>query len=380
VHVAMLIGRLAVGGAETQFVQIARGLANRGHRVTFYTIYPGGALARELDRCRNVELAPLLELKRGARLRGLLRALRLLRSRLRQDPPDVLYSALYVSNLLAGVATRGCGLKSVWGIRSANPDLGWKERLPMWMGTWMCGRISGLICNSFAGLALSRAWRYTTPNATVIWNGVASHRFRPEEGARRRFRKRYGLAAEDVGVGIVGRVTPEKCHDLFFRAAGRAAQRAAQLRFACIVPSLEDVTGTMRRRGAGLEDRLLWIDGGSGIPAIYPGLDVICSASSSEGFANVIGEGMAAGLPAVVTNVGDSALVVGDAGCVVPPGDADALAAAFVALSANPRRRAELGSRARRRAVSEFSIARCVSATERYLLNVAGLPGPTEAR
>jgi glycosyltransferase involved in cell wall biosynthesis len=60
-------------------------------------------------------------------------------------------------------------------------------------------------------------------------------------------------------------------------------------------------------------------------PELLAGLDLLCSASRAEAFSNVIGEAMACGVSCVVTDVGDSALIVGDLGIVVPVGDLGAL-------------------------------------------------------
>lgn len=67
------------------------------------------------------------------------------------------------------------------------------------------------------------------------------------------------------------------------------------------------------------------------MPAVYSALD-IASSSFGEGFSNTIAEAMACGVPCVVTDVGDSARIVGDSACVVALGDSDALAAAIQRL------------------------------------------------
>jgi glycosyltransferase involved in cell wall biosynthesis len=100
------------------------------------------------------------------------------------------------------------------------------------------------------------------------------------------------------------------------------------------------------------------------------GLDVFCSASLwGEGFSNSVAEAMACGLRCVVTDVGDSATIVGAAGMVVPPGDAAALARAIRGQADAPRGPFD---RARRRIADNFSIDRMVDSTLALLERLAG--------
>jgi glycosyltransferase involved in cell wall biosynthesis len=64
---------------------------------------------------------------------------------------------------------------------------------------------------------------------------------------------------------------------------------------------------------------------------------------------------MAAGLPIVAYAVGELPATLGESGVLVPPGDADAFAAAVVALMVDPARTARLGVAAQARVQADFT-------------------------
>ncbi|WP_138734801.1 glycosyltransferase family 4 protein, partial [Modestobacter excelsi] len=90
------------------------------------------------------------------------------------------------------------------------------------------------------------------------------------------------------------------------------------------------------------------------VPAFLAGLDLFCLPSRREALPLALLEAMAAGLPCVATDVGDVAVAVGGDAVVVPAGDAGSLAGALSVLLADAGLRADLGARARARAVREM--------------------------
>ena len=113
------------------------------------------------------------------------------------------------------------------------------------------------------------------------------------------------------------------------------------------------------------------------VARLFAAADVAVSSSRfGEGFSNALAEGMACGLPAVATDVGDAKLIVGDSGLVVPPENPHALAAAIRALAAEPAAaRAERRQKARARIVEQFAMAHAI---QRYGELYASLGAPRD--
>ena len=104
------------------------------------------------------------------------------------------------------------------------------------------------------------------------------------------------------------------------------------------------------------------------MPRLTAALDVASTAASyGEGFPNVIGEAMACGVPCVVTDVGDSAIIVGETGVVVPPKDPQALAGGWsqLLLDMSREERLQLGLAACQRIKERFSLGKIVEQYER---------------
>ena len=162
-----------------------------------------------------------------------------------------------------------------------------------------------------------------------------------------------------------------KGHATFLEAAARLARERPQVHFVCVGAGQESYAQKLRRTASalGLDGRLTWAGATDAPLAAYNALDIATLASRyGEGFANTVGEAMACGVPCVATDAGDSAWVLGDAAQVVPPGDADALAQAWLRLTdMHEAEREQVGQRGRARITEHFSVEQLAAATQTRL-------------
>lgn len=365
-----LIRSLDVGGAQRQLIALAKGLRKQGHAVAVAVFYGGAALEPELIAA-GVRLCHLHKRKRWEVLAFWWRLLQLTR----RENPDVLYSFLPEANLPALLLKPCCrSLKIVWGVRASNVDLqqyDWMTRMAF-RAECLLSRLPDLIIvNSLAGRAYHRQHGFPGAKMAVIPNGIDTNRFRPDKAARERIRQEWGISANEPLIGLVGRIDPMKDHRTFLQAAALLAGQADAVRFVCIGDGPEPYCSRIKALAGnlGLSPRLIWAGPRDDLPSIYNAMDILSSASAfGEGFSNVIGEAMACGVPCVVTDVGDSALIVGDSGMVVPPENPREMARAWQALLKKLHGQKDpVGARARERIVASFGVDAMVERTSAAL-------------
>ena len=165
---------------------------------------------------------------------------------------------------------------------------------------------------------------------TVITNGIDTERFKPDAAARARVREGWGVAENEILIGLMARLDPMKDHSTFLRTAAMLARERPDVRFVCVGNGPGSYKAELHRLATELElnGKLIWAGARRDMPAVFNALD-IASSSYSEGFSNAIAEAMACSVPCVVTDVGDSASIVSGTGGVVPPAMPDSLCEGF---------------------------------------------------
>jgi glycosyltransferase involved in cell wall biosynthesis len=218
---------------------------------------------------------------------------------------------------------------------------------------------------TLARLGISRS------KLTLLGNGIDLARFDPASVAApdvRAARAEMGACgADDVVVGLVGRLVREKGYGEVFEAAHQLYERAPQLRFAVIGGDDQqkddalDASDRARARAAGVR----FLGGRTDMARLYAAMDIHVLASHREGFPRSPMEAAAMGVPVVVTNVRGCRQVVDDGvtGRLVPVRDSRALAAAINDLAGDADARRRMGAAGREKALREFDDRRCIAIT-----------------
>jgi glycosyltransferase involved in cell wall biosynthesis len=280
----------------------------------------------------------------------------------RQFRPDVVQTWMPHSDLLGGIAARLAGIKTIiWGVRRTDYSLTPPAtRLVRWVGARLSHAIPcAIVCAAESARRAQVAAGYDAGRMVVIPNGFDVDLLKPDAAARAHMHREFRIAPNALVVGSVGRYDPAKDHANFIAAAARAAVVHKDLFFLMVGRDVdEDNQELMSLIGAtGMRHRFLLLGERADVGDCMNAMDIFVLSSRTEAFPNVVGEAMAVGLPCVVTDVGDAATIVGDAGVVTRPADSQALADAIVQLaSLPPAERIALGQRARARISTEYSL------------------------
>jgi glycosyltransferase involved in cell wall biosynthesis len=309
---------------------------------------------------------------------GILKLYRLLRSL----APDVVQTWMYHADLVGGVVARLAGCRNVvWGIRHSDLDRDKTSRK-----TRLVARLSAALsdvvplaiaCCSERAVLVHQALGYSKTRFSVVPNGYDLSLFCPDLQAGAALRRHWGVNPDEMLLGYVARWDPQKDHANLLRALALLAGKLPRLRSVLVGSGIDPGNAQLMTliNENGLAGRVVLAGQRNDIPAVMNAIDLHVLASAyGEAFPNVVAEAMACGTPCVVTDVGDAALIVGSTGLVVPPGDAEALAAAIDSLASEWRdasgRLLACKEASRRRIVESFGIEKMVSAYQTLWENV----------
>jgi glycosyltransferase involved in cell wall biosynthesis len=199
---------------------------------------------------------------------------------------------------------------------------------------------------------------------TVVYNGLDLERLAPLTGLDRADALTlFNLPAETVStrqqfVTIVANMRHDvKDYPMFLRAARRVHEAVPEAAF--LLAGEGELMASFRALASetGIADRTFFLGRCDRIPELLSASEVCVLSSKAEGFSNSILEYMAAARPVVATDVGGAreAIVEGETGYVVPPGDEAMMADRVISLLRDPKGARAMGHAGRRVVEEKFS-------------------------
>ena len=370
VKVFYVIGSMELGGAEQHLLRVSSALRAQGYAPEVFALTIGGPLTQAFaDNCIPVHgvrlpqwLTRFLRHERAVAWAGLIFSSGALWWLYWRRRPQVVHFFLPAAYIVGGVvALFGPRMRRVMSRRSLNLYQD-KHKLFRRIEHWLHPRMDLVCGNSKAVVSDLQAEGIEPTRLRLIYNGMPLERF---EAClpRAQVRASLGLSDDCLVFAIVANLIPYKGHDDLIDALGLIRDRLPA-DWACLCIGRDDGIGpALRARAESLNigDHMRFLGSRKDVPDLLCSADIGVLCSHEEGFSNAVLEGMAAGLPMVVTDVGGNAeaVVQGDTGLVVPPKSPETLSAALLNMAEHPHR-SEFGARGLDRVTRVFSMEACV--------------------
>jgi glycosyltransferase involved in cell wall biosynthesis len=232
----------------------------------------------------------------------------------------------------------------------------------------------------------------------VIPLGLDTSVFANWKERARSFRDELGLSTDDILVGIVGRLTEIKNHELFLRAAAVFKSQFSQqspdrsVRFVIIGDGALRHTLERQADSLGLADNVIFTGSCRDVDRVYPALDIVALTSRNEGTPLTLIEAMANARPIISTAVGgvvdllgasnshnpDAPFWICQRGIGVVHDDPSAFAAALAFFIGNAELRRETGERGLQFVAAHYSKERLLEDIKKLYAEL--LPGRISVR
>ncbi len=368
-----LIGSFNQGGSERQAVQLTRLLLESGRcNVYVATLEREGVLLDEMHRLGFNDI-PEFRLNSFYDLHAV-RQVRRFAQYLKKREIDVVHTHDFYTNIFGMAAAALARVPVRIASRRESAVRPSKQRL-VERSAYRAAHAVVAKCEEVRQQLIKEG----VPDGKVrtIYNGLDPARVQAAQADRKEILAGLNLPETARFVTIMANMrahvwNPEpacyKDHPTFLRAAQQVREKVPEAAFILAGEGeLKERTQELAR-DLGIADRTFFIGRCQNVGEVLSVSDVCVLSSSAEGFSNAILEYMAAGRPVVATDVGGAreAIVHGETGYTVPPGDHERMAQHIVSLLLDQETARSMGESGRRRVNEKFS-------TVKQLQNVESL-------
>ena len=359
-RVFFLVDSLEIGGTETQAVELALRLDPADYAVTLGCLRMRGPLLAKLE---GTAVSVMEWHVRGGvnSPNGMYQIFRLARF-LRHNCFDVAHMHDLWSNLLGIPAARLARVPVVISSRRDLAHLAWYTPRRRKILRHLQSLSSAVLVNSGQiREQLVREDGFQPESIRIIHNGIDLDRFKNIRPERNRLFP--GFQDCKLVVNVANMHSDIKGQPLLINAAREVCASFPQARFVLIGDGTRRTAFESMAAKLGLKQNFLFLGQRHDVADLLACCDIAVLPSQAEGFPNALLEYMAAGLPAIATDVGGSCEVVehGVSGLLTAPDDPNALAKSILSLLQNPAAALELARVGRERVCRDFSFDRMIA-------------------
>lgn len=367
---------MAIGGAERHLATVLPLLAARGWSIQVFTLVNKGVLAAGLEEkgvpvhclLSSLQLSLIQKLPFGLhRIVRFLFPVLALAKILRKEQPAILHFFLpeaYVVGMFGAFLARFKGPKlmsrrSMNNYQKRRPEIAWFEKM-------LHPKVTAVIANSTAVFSqLQLEEHIPVSRLRLIYNGIDLTSFN-ENRSSHESRKVLGIPNGALVMTMVANLIPYKGHKDLLHALHQIKDKLPQKWYLMCIGRDDGIGNSLKKTAEDLNisQHILWLESRNDVPDLLVLSDIGILCSHEEGFSNAILEGMAAGLPMVVTDVGGNkeAVIDGETGYVVKAGNPQALSQAILRLVEDPQKLKRFGQAGNLRVKKCFSLEACVDA------------------
>ena len=336
-------GRHLYGGAQ-QVLTLLDGLKARGHENILYALETSEIVAPAVLRGHQVNPVQLA----GDHDAGFIFRFR---AHLKEDGPDLLHvHSRRGADTFGGVAARLAGVPAVLSRRVDNPLTRASASLRFWPYRRVIA-ISNAVANVLRGAGLGDERLAVIADAIDTSKLVLS----PDMDW---FRRAFHVAENAPVAGVVAQLIERKGHSELMQALPLVLGEHPGLEVIFFGRGPLEQELRMRAQAQGLEGAVRFAGFRNDLDRILPCLDMLIHPASAEGMGVAVLEAASAAIPVIAFAAGGirEAVVHGETGLLVPPGDIVGLADAIRTLLDDPELARRYGVAGRRRMETRFSV------------------------
>jgi glycosyltransferase involved in cell wall biosynthesis len=325
-----IIAGLGSGGAENMLYKLIKYSNNQEYEHEVVSLIDEGTIGHKIIaegiklHCININknnfLASIIRLKKICR------------------DCDLISTWLYHADLIGFIVSKLLLRKKlIWNIRHSNLNSNANKSSTLWVVKFnsLVSKFVDLITyNSTEAYNNHLNYGFSKKRNKLIPNGFELDNFVYDHNKRNALRKYFGFDINQKVLITIGRWNIQKDYYTLLEAIDTVKKNGHQFKLIMVGNGLDTDNTELNSiiRKYSIEEYVILLGKRSDIPDLLSMADVYVSSSLGESFSNAIGEAMACELTCIVTDVGESKILVGDTGEVVSPGCPSELAESIIKL------------------------------------------------